>query len=548
MSLVTGNSYFISVRDAVLRDDAAENSDPLNHLLFGDWLKFLGEEKNGWAKVRCRNDTGWLRKEWFTAERPLEVNFVDIGQGDGCHIVTPDDEVVLIDAGIGENMFRFLNWRYNLRKRKVAGVDGVEAGDDGVLEPFSINHVFISHPDKDHYNGFQDLFESGKVAVQNIYHNGIVERPISAEDKDPDLRYYSDDDLGGYAQDDQGKYFLWDIVASNTAMHELIVKHSTTQKYYLKTLRKARENNINVVFKGLTAADDFVAGFEEGSKVEFKLLGPLTEKIKHGTKTRDCLIRLGDEGVTKNGHSVILQLRIGKLKIMLGGDLNTESQDYLLQHYTQTSLEASDLENKRYEIQAKGSTATLAEKQELAEIEADLAAIITKGRGHFQVDVSKACHHGSPHFTETFLQALNAIAYVISSGDEENYAHPRPDTLGAFGKYGRGVRPLIFSTELARSTKEYSHIYDYFTQLKDYEARIEAASTESDKKAIQKEMQEKKDRNVSVYGMITLRTDGEKVVIAQKLEISGGEGNKWDIHELHFNQNLEEFEYIMPAK
>lgn len=548
MSLVKGKSYFISVTDAVLRAEAKPKSEPKNHLLFGDWLKYLGEENNGWAKVQCRGDKGWLRKTWFSPDRVMEVNFVDIGQGDGCHIVTPEDEVILIDAGIGDNMFRFINWRYNLRDRKVIGIDGVNEGDQGARGPFEIDHVVISHPDKDHYYGFQDLFDCRKVTVRSVYHNGAVERPIHAADKDPDLRYFSKDDLGGYAKNENGDYFLWDMVTSNTAMHQLVNKHKTTQKQYLQTLRKAVENNKHVKFTALSAAAGHVSGFDEDANVELKLLGPLTEKVKRGSKFRECLLKLGNEGVTKNGHSVILQLRIGKLKVMLGGDLNTESEDYLLKHYAQTSSETSKLENQVYEIKAKGTTATPEEKQELAEAEAELQVIITKGRRHFQADITKACHHGSHHFSETFLQVLNSIVSVISSGDEESYAHPRPDALGSFGKYGRGVRPLIFSTELARNTKEFSHVYDYFAQLKDYEAKIKAAASDKAKKKIEKEMQERKDRNVAVYGMITLRTDGEKVVLAQKLEIPGGEDNKWDIHELHFNKDLGEFEYVLSAK
>ena len=52
-------------------------------------------------------------------------------------------------------------------------------------------------------------------------------------------------------------------------------------------------------------------------------------------------------------------------------------------------------------------------------------------------------------------------------------------------------------------------------------------------------MQEARDKNVVVYGMITLRTDGEKVVLAQKLETGDG----WDIHELHYNDDRKEFVY-----
>lgn len=492
MSLVKGKSYFISATDVVLRAEPYKNSKPKNHLLFGDWLKYLGEESGAWAKVQCRGDKGWLPKSHFSSDRVLEVNFVDIGQGDGCHIVTPDDEVILVDAGIGDNMFRFINWRYNLRSRKVIGVDGVDADEPGALEPFDIDHVVISHPDKDHYYGFQNLFESRKVIVKNVYHNGIVERPIRADEKDPNLRYFSKDDLGGYSKNQYGDYFLWDMVTSDTNMQQLIKKHKTTRKQYLQTLRKAVENNKDVKFTTLSADREYIPGFGDGGNVEIKVLGPLTEKVTRDNNCKRCLTKLGNEGVTKNGHSVLLQLRIGKLKVMLGGDLNTEAENYLLRHYAQTNFDTSELEKRLYQLKAKGNTASSEEKQDLAETEIELQAIITKARRHFQADITKACHHGSHHFSETFLQALNSLVTVISSGDEESYAHPRPDALGSFGKYGRGVRPLIFSTELARNTKEFSHIYDYFSKLKDYEKKIEAATSDKDKKKIEMEMQKKR--------------------------------------------------------
>ena len=50
-------------------------------------------------------------------------------------------------------------------------------------------------------------------------------------------------------------------------------------------------------------------------------------------------------------------------------------------------------------------------------------------------------------------------------------------------------------------------------------------------------MQTRKDRNVAVYGMITLRTDGERVILAQKIEAPRKASEKWDIHELRYNED-----------
>jgi hypothetical protein len=38
------------------------------------------------------------------------------------------------------------------------------------------------------------------------------------------------------------------------------------------------------------------------------------------------------------------------------------------------------------------------------------------------------------------------------------------------------------------------------------------------------------ERSIAVYGMINLRTDGEKVVLTQKLEQPRSKADKWDIH------------------
>ena len=114
--------------------------------------------------------------------------------------------------------------------------------------------------------------------------------------------------------------------------------------------------------------------------------------------------------------------------------------------------------------------------------------------------------------------------------------------MGAFGKHGRGDRPLIFSTELARSTREFTPIIKHFDALRDFLRKIEEADDPKEKKRLKREMEEKQDRNVAVYGMITLRALGDQVVMAQKLEQVRKSGTKWDIHELVFNPNTGAFE------
>ena len=150
--------------------------------------------------------------------------------------------------------------------------------------------------------------------------------------------------------------------------------------------------------------------------------------------------------------------------------------------------------------------------------------------------MAKACHHGSADLSIDYLKAVDAVATIVSSGDDEPHCHPRPDALGAFGRHGRGERPLIFSTELARSAPE--KIKDPKVIREKVAELVARLGTEEDaekKKEIVAKIDKAVDldRSVAVYGMINVRTDGEKVIIAQKLEQPRSlTGEKWDIHRL----------------
>ncbi len=469
------------------------------HLLFGDyitppkatdgsylkWDESLLQEHAGeqWLKIRSRQEEGWIRLAEIQAERTLEVNFVDIGQGDGCHIVTPTDEHFLVDAGIGDNMYRFLRWRFNLSS----------PGSD--LPRF---YAMISHPDEDHWKGFEPLLsklpdEPGRrIAFEKLYYNGIVQ--------------LADSKLGKVVQSGEDLYLQDFIQDPDTLKLKLEEgeKKSRYQQFLSGALRNFPGLAIEAVWKDLKKEKVL---YDDG-KVELHVMGPIPEKKKGQLMLPWFDKDASQISQTKNGHSIVLIARIGKMKVLLGGDLNSRSADYLMGKYGKT-----DIRLLRTQLEtAKG--------KKKAALEKEMQALVTRCRKHFQVEVAKSCHHGSHDITNELLQSINAIATVISSGDEESYAHPRPETLGAIGKYGRGERPLIFSTELARSSPEFFKHQEHMT-------------TDSEKQRV-----------VSTYGMITLRTDGEKAIIAQKLERprnSFGLITKWHIDKLIWNDERKEF-------
>ena len=87
----------------------------------------------------------------------LEIDFLDVGQGDGIIIQLPDGKVFAIDGGSSSN----------------------DKLSKYVIEPFlkasaikKIDAWFISHPDSDHYNGLLECQEK----IQRIYLTKLVQK------------------------------------------------------------------------------------------------------------------------------------------------------------------------------------------------------------------------------------------------------------------------------------------------------------------------------------------------------------------------------------
>ena len=97
---------------------AATGSKKLLNLLWGDQVTLL-ETGAPRSKVRARGKTGFVTNSALGDESLLEVYFIDVGQGDGVLIRTPDGRHIMIDGGYKrfsqptrKNAADFVDWKF----------------------------------------------------------------------------------------------------------------------------------------------------------------------------------------------------------------------------------------------------------------------------------------------------------------------------------------------------------------------------------------------------------------------------------------------------
>lgn len=288
-----------------------------------------------------------------------------------------------------------------------------------------IDYLIISHFDIDHYKGSIEIIKDTRFTFGTIVHGGILKFSTS-KNENP----YSTG-LGETITKDRKKYLT-------TIFDDLLNINEPTPfnrdiTSFLQGLSSANEQNRVENAKRFVAGDIIINEEIEGQNFKIDVLAPFNETID-GTES---FLYWKDDGQTINGHSLVLKITFGNRTLLFGGDLNTFSEKYLMTKYL--------------------------------------------NQNPLDVDVAKSCHHGSHDFTEDFMALINPIATVISSGDNEKHSHPRPDAIGCAGKYSKSKRPLVYSTELARSTN-----------MKNQEI---------------------------LYGMINLRCNGTDIYMAQMNEV-----------------------------
>ena len=482
-----------------------QDQEKVRQVLWGDWLRIDDDPAHNqlgagwlpviWAPNSPNPRTLYIKEEHTTEQRPLEIIFVDVGQGDGAVLISPEsgenERIMVIDAGERWNMRNFLNGRFK------------------AYRGFDFDSAVITHPDRDHYLGFEAIFADHDIGFGTIYHSGLVERPVSGTFAK----------LGNLTEDPATGVKYFEDLAVDTGEIENIFGAPVDIGDYLfpGVMRTALENPKINEFRMLStfhstaeAGRTYMPGFapSDGKSYTIEVLGPVVEMSPNN---QPSLRRISSNyGKTKNGHSVILRLHYGNIKVLFGGDLNIPAEKYLLTHYTGLDR-----------FPSKSSTT--------------YANMITEANDWFGADVMKVCHHGSEKVTDAFMAAVNPAAFVISSGDQEGHVHPRPDLLGRLGRFGRGESPVLLSTELQRSTREREDRV-LVTRLMREIDDLASDPTDELKDAIRKKIRVLAKRNVDVYGAIYLKTDGERLITAFKIE-SESDTKKWFYFEYFLDSN-----------
>ena len=139
----------------------------VKELLFGDYIKPYvtdgayetitvksGTNKGEYIKVHCRNVDGYIKKSEIQEKRILEVNFIDVGQGDGM-IAFSGDICMAIDGG----------------SSFIQGI-GTYRIEPAILY-YGYDHVqywFLTHPDTDHVSGIIDILteKASPLSIEKV--------------------------------------------------------------------------------------------------------------------------------------------------------------------------------------------------------------------------------------------------------------------------------------------------------------------------------------------------------------------------------------------
>lgn len=517
---------------------STESKGLTGYFIWGDRVKVVSGDpsQDRIVKVSGRGGEVWVRSAHLNGKPLLELYVIDVGQGDGLLVVSPEGHHIMVDGGDmryrqngGKNAADFVDWKFfndYLRKSQRNNPNNTIIKLDAMI---------ASHNDADHFGGLLDLLnfkdkkndaelDSSAVQVENFYHAGLSWWFDGLGSQNKKKRTLSRPFQGFYTK----------LLGGRSSAENATEKLSNPDKQTLsgswgKCIKaavdcmKASDSNQKTHIERLgTDTHKWLPGFEDNnsdSKISIRVLGPIAEGV--GSTSKPGLKKFPDgESKNTNGHSVVLRVDYGKRKLLLTGDLNTHSQDYIMKHYGKTAFPKE-----------------------------------------WKCDVAKGCHHGSHDVSYKFLAGLEPVATVISSGDTESHDHPRPTIVSASALTGRKllnttksslIMPLVFMTEISRSyeLKGIEALHEFTTKQPEFAAKKpigdkDIHNTITEKSKFRSFLVKspkgpgdwpRLDKTVTVrnlvYGLVNVRTDGKDLMFA----IMEEKGKDWSISVLKDSQ------------
>ncbi len=455
----------------------ADDTKAAAQLLWGDQVDVVGTAGARFrVRARGRHRFGFVPQAAIGDQSVLELYIIDVGQGDGILVRFPDDRHVLIDGG-------YTRTKQQSRKSAADFVDW-KFYEDYARDTIHLEAMISSHCDADHYGGLWDLLnvqmqddlDASNILVDAFYHAGV------SWWKEPGHERW----LGPEANGRLTRLLDGEAAAVAATNGSQPAQLQGEWAAFIKAVLAS-----DCGFQRLSYRDNYVPGFEPApGAASLRVLAPVDEVPGE-------LADLGGASTNTNGHSILLRVDYGRARILLTGDLNRESQRVLLDHYVGQRLE-------------------------------------------FACDVAKACHHGSAEVSYEFLTTMAPLATIISSGDSEQHAHPRPQIVAASGITGhrriendRLVTPLVFSTEISRSIR----MGRITGLLDDQGARVPTAGLEVEySETAPGDLHPRRDTQLvdgsyvvsgMIYGLVNVRTDGSRIVCSTLNE----KKRAWDVFE-----------------
>jgi beta-lactamase superfamily II metal-dependent hydrolase len=433
--MMSGKKKLID-QDLVKVFDSTKDRKLLTMLAWGDQVELLGKSGKEFYEIKTTYykdlpdggfekivGKGLLKKNTKLHDpedmKILKVSFVDVQQGDGIVIESPDGHLILVDGGDNALFARYLAQRFIGTSTK---------------EPLEVDAIVVTHGDADHFVGLTEIHRSENhrtkrkqlfIHPHRIFHNGIVKGPSTL----------SVTEILGNTQVFNNRLYI-------TELHDNLLEVDRTKLnkpfgQWIAAIRaweKHSEHQNHIVIKRLQYGDDKSFSFLNNENIEVRVLGPFVEDIDgkpalpflfEPPKTPPVELKEQDASTktnsaknskkknysashTINGHSVVLQLRYGKINFLFAGDLNQES-------------------------------------------EIMLQKLVNDNKIDIRSEVFKVPHHGSADFEPSFLDLISPAISIISSGDEsarKEFIHPRATLVGSVGRHSRLRNPLVFVTEM----------------------------------------------------------------------------------------------------